>query len=280
MDNLKHPTGSGDDRAEADLETPALRLFALVEYVVGKDTFVSLQSLATETGIPKPTLHRMLQQLEGAGMLIRQADGRHYGTGARLRRFAETLLLNATQHGARQAVLRDLVKSAGETCFVAALSGSELLYVDLVETRHRLRFSLAAGDRMPLHCTAGGKMGLAGMPPAQYRKLLAHAPLAAFTPRTCTDLEDLEAELRVTRQRGWALEVEEYSTGLVGLAVPVPVGQGRSNFVLGLQAPTLRLPADQAVSVLPLLRHAAQAMAEIDGEGAGEGSGTAPVSDV
>ena len=56
-------------------DTPALRLFSLLELIASKDAFVSLQSLTEETGLPKPTLHRMLQQLEGAGMLIRQADG-------------------------------------------------------------------------------------------------------------------------------------------------------------------------------------------------------------
>jgi len=50
----------------------------------------------------------MLQQLEGAGLLHREGDGRHYGTGVRLRRLAENLLLNDTHHGARHAVLRHL----------------------------------------------------------------------------------------------------------------------------------------------------------------------------
>ncbi len=96
--------------AELRGETPAMRLFALLELIAAKDEFVSLQGLVDETGMPKPTVHRMLQQLESGGLLIRQADGRHYGTGSRLRRLAENLLLNATQHGARHAVLRDLVE--------------------------------------------------------------------------------------------------------------------------------------------------------------------------
>ena len=142
-------------------DTPALRLFALVEVLAGSDRRHSLQSLVDETGLPKPTLHRMLQQLESAGMLLRESDGRHYGTGPRLRRLAENLLLHDTLHGARHAVLRSLVQEVGESCNITALSGSEVVYLDRVETAAPLRFYLHAGSRVPAHCSASGKVLLA-----------------------------------------------------------------------------------------------------------------------
>ena len=99
--------------AEAALlagDTPTMRLFALLEVVAESDQLYSLQGLVEATALPKPTLHRMLQQLEGAGLLQRESGGRHYGTGVRLRRLAENLLLNDSHHGARHAVLRHLVE--------------------------------------------------------------------------------------------------------------------------------------------------------------------------
>ena len=93
----------------------------------------------------KPTLHRMLQQLEGAGLLHRENNGRHYGIGTRLRRMAESLLLNDSHHGARHAVLRHLVEELGESCNLTTLSGSEIVYLDRVETPEPLRFYLAPG---------------------------------------------------------------------------------------------------------------------------------------
>ena len=138
-------------------ETPALRLFALMELIGGKDHFVTLQALVEETGLPKPTVHRMLQQLETAGLLARQADGRHYGTGARLRTFAETLMLNTMQFGARHAVLRHLAAETGETCNITALSGDEVVYLDRVETDEPLRVQLGPGSRVPMHASASGK---------------------------------------------------------------------------------------------------------------------------
>ena len=105
-----------------------LRMFSLLELIASKDNLVSLQMLAAETGLPKPTLHRMLANFVAEGLLIRQNDQRLYGTGPRLRAFAETLLMNATQHGARHAVLRTLVEELGENDRVAIVTCSRYTY--------------------------------------------------------------------------------------------------------------------------------------------------------
>ena len=247
-------------------DTPALRLFALLEVFAGSDQRHSLQSLVEETGLPKPTLHRMLQQLESAGMLQRESDGRHYGTGTRLRRLAENLLLNDSHHGARHAVLRRLVEEVGESCNITALSGSEVVYLDRVETAAPLRFYLRAGSRVPAHCSASGKVMLAQMGPAQRRRLLAHAPLDRYTEKTITDLDALEREVLQVRKDGYALDDEEFLPGLVCIAVRVPRPGAPSNLCIAIQAPTMRLNADKARAWLPSLQAAALALSRIDAE--------------
>lgn len=270
MERLKH-IGSG---AELHGDTPTMRLFALLELIAAKDEFVSLHGLVEEIAIPKPTLHRMLQQLEGAGLLLRQGDGRHYGTGVRLRRLAENLLLNSTQHGARHAVLRSLVDEVGESCNVTSLSGNEVIYLDRVETPEPLRFYLRAGSRVPAHCSASGKMILSQFDPAQRRKLLAHAPLKRYTPRTVTELDLLEQEFKRVRSDGYAIDDEEFLPGLICVAVLVPTESGRSNLCVAAQAPVMRLAVDKALELLPALQRAAQAIGSIDAEGSVELSGS------
>ncbi len=261
-------SGNGTAGSGVSGDTPTLRLFALLELIAGKDQFVSLQSLVEETELPKPTVHRMLQQLEAAGLLVRQGDNRQYGTGARLRRLAENVLLNATQHGARHGVLRDLVDELGETCNVTALSGNEVIYLDRVETPEPLRFALHPGSRVPVHCSASGKMLLSQLSPAQRRKLLAHAPLRRCTDKTITDLEALEAELKQVKSQGYAIDDEEFLPGLVCAAVLVPTPAPRSNMCVAVQAPTMRLTPDKALRLLPALHRAAAAMGRIETEGA------------
>jgi DNA-binding IclR family transcriptional regulator len=250
-------------------DTPTLRLVALLEVIASRDQLFSLQGLAEATALPKPTLHRMLQQLEAAGLLQREADGRHYGTGVRLRRLAENLLLNDSHHGARHSVLRNLVDHVGESCNITALSGGEVVYLDRVETAAPLRFYLHPGSRVPVHCSASGKMFLAQMTAEQRRRLLAHAPLERCTPNTLTDLAALEREIKRVQKAGHAMDDEEFLPGLLCLAVAVPAAQGRSNLCVAVQAPIMRLTPVKAKALLPAMREAAQALADI-------GAGNAP----
>lgn len=254
----------------AGADTPALRMFGLLELIAAQDRFVSLQSLTEQSGLPKPTVHRMLAQLEAAQLLVRQGDGRQYGTGHRLRAFAEDLLLNATQYGARHAVLRELVDELGEACNITALSGDEVIYLDRVETPEPLRFHLRPGSRVPVHCSASGKMLLSQMRPAQRRRLLGHAQLAPVTPRTVTDVDKLEEEVKQIRRDGYALDEEEFLPGLFCVAVLVPTTGATSNQCVAVQAPTIRLRRDGVERVLSALRAAALKISAIENEGVAE----------
>ena len=236
-----------------DGDTPALRLFSLLEVIARKDQFFSLQSLVEETGLPKPTLHRMLQQLESAGMLQRDADGRFYGPGLRLRRLAEDLLLNNTVHGARHAVLRTLVEEVGESCNITALSGSEVLYLDRVETQAPLRFYLHPGSRVPAHCSASGKLFLSQMPRARRRRILASLSFKRYTDNTITDIATIEAQLEHIARTRVGVNNEELQAGVIGIAVPVTDARGRMIASVALQAPVavsythLTLPTNREV---------------------------------
>lgn len=266
IDPMKNVPNLAQAPVEINGDTPTLRLFALLEVVASKDQFFSLQSLAEETGIPKPTLHRMLQQLENAGLLERSGDSRQYGTGVRLRKLAENLLLNDSFHGARHGVLRSLVNEVGESCNLTALSGSEVMYLDRVETPAPLRFYLHSGSRVPVHCSASGKLFLASMAPAQRQRLLAHATLEAFTPKTLTNLDALEEEIKQVKRQGFALDNEEFLPGLLCIAVMVPSASGRSNLCVAVQAPIMRLTPEKALGLLPALHRAVDALSHIESE--------------
>lgn len=251
----------------ASPDTPLARLFGLLEAVAGRDQPFTLQSLAVELDLPKPTVHRMLGQLEQAGLLQRQGDARHYAAGLRLRRLAGQLMLNDGFNGARRMVLRSVVGELGESCNITALAGSEVVYLDRVETAAPLRFYLQPGSRVPVHCSASGKLLLAQMKPAQRRRLLEHVPLDAYTPGTITDAGALERELEQVREQGYALDREEFLPGLLCVAVLVPAEPGRlSNLCVAVQAPAMRLSVERAPQVLPALRRAAQALARIEAD--------------
>jgi DNA-binding IclR family transcriptional regulator len=257
-DSAPNPTSG------ADITSPALRLISLLEHVSRAERARTLTEIIAEVKQPKPTVYRMLQQLEQAGLLVKEPDGKRYAPGPRLSRFALDVLLNAQVRASRHAILQKLVDEIGETCNFTMLAGTDVVYLDRVETAWPLRFHLQPGSRVPIHCSASGKLFLAYMPPAQRNRLLDHLQYRGYTPNTITTRIRLEAELARVRAQGYALDNEEYLDGLVCVAVPVFDSRSRQRVrgSVAVQAPASRFSIDNATSALPALKRAAQAFGE------------------
>lgn len=249
--------------------SPGLRLFDLLEVLVREGRPLTLAEAVAASGWPKPTVHRLLGQLEAGELLAREPDGRRYAVAPRLLRLSESALAGSTQQGVRHAVLRQLVADVGESCNLTALSGAEVVYLDRIESAFPLQFNLRPGTRVPIHCSASGKLLLAHLPAAQRNALLDGLPLARYTATTLDSREALEAEFRRIRKDGYSVDAEEFVEGLVCVAVPVPARQsgGTPRCAVALQAPAARMSLAQAIDRLPRLQAAAQALARTWGVG-------------
>ena len=173
------------------------------------------------------------------------------------------MLLSAQVRAARHAILQQLVDELGETCNFTMPAGTEVVYLDRVETAWPLRFHLQPGSRVPLHCSASGKLFLAYMPAVQRNRLLDHLQYRRYTTNTITTRNRLEAELARVRAQGYALDNEEFLVGLVCIAVPVfdLRSKPRVRGSVAVQAPASRFPVDRATSALPALQRTALAYA-------------------
>ena len=246
-----------------------VRGFALMERIVSADKPISSADLATQLDLPKPTVHRLAQQLEEEGILQREPSSKRFMAAPRLRDFALATLSNSALGATRHAILQALSDEIEETCNCTILDGQELVHFDRVEANWPYRIHLPVGSRHPLHCTASGKLFLAQMKPAQRRRLINSVPLKSFTERTITDPELLERELRTIHATGVGVDNEEYIRGLNALAVPVIDRSGQMCFALAVHAPTVRRSLDELRQYLPLLRRGAAALSATEC-GAGE----------
>lgn len=245
-----------------DSMVPGLRLFALLEALCALGRPGTLAELAQATGWPRPSVHRLLAQLEGAGWVAREPDGRRFAPAPRLQALAEAALGASAPQGVRRAVLRQLVADIGESCNLTALSGAEVIYLDREETAFPLRMELRPGTRVPLHCSASGKLFLAHLEAAERTALLASLPLVRYTAHTLTERAALDAELARVRRQGYALDAEEYVEGLVCAAVAVPLAGRRGvRCAVALQAPVARMSLQQAIAQVPRLQQGAAALA-------------------
>ncbi|QIE54223.1 IclR family transcriptional regulator [Pikeienuella piscinae] len=240
-----------------------LRLLLVAEEIVRAPGPVTPTEVNQTLGLPKPTIHRLFATLEEGGFIRRDIDGRRYTPGRRLRRMAAGVLSGERLRAARFAILTRLAREIGETCNIAAPDRDAMLYIDRVETAWPLRIQLQVGARVPLYCTASGKMFLSTLSDRHLRGYLASSKRAARTRRSLIEADALMAELMLIRRRGHALDNEEFMEGMVAAAVPVKDKEGRLMSTLSFHAPVQRVAFTEVETHLSLLHAAARELAEL-----------------
>jgi DNA-binding IclR family transcriptional regulator len=248
-------------RRKVDRITPSARALSILEAIVAEERPASLTEIAERSQLPTPTAHRLLAQLESTGWARREPGGKRFGIGSRLSAFALRSLSQCGEASTRRAILERLVVETGETCNLTMIDRGAVVYVDRIESSWPLRLTFRSGTRVPLHCTASGKLLLALMPAAKRTRLLSNLGFERLTANTLTDRRKLEAELTRIRRRRMAVDNEEFVAGLVCIAVPVPLDEGRSFAAVALQAPIARMTLDQAMAQRGALERAAAALA-------------------
>jgi IclR family acetate operon transcriptional repressor len=247
----------------------AVRAFRVLEVVAEHADGCKLADIVEAVGLPKQTVHRIAAQLQLSGLVIREPGTRRVQLAARVEQFAIAALMNGPGRGERHAILASLVATIGETCNIAAIAGSEIVYLDRVETHWPLRLMLAPGSHVPLHATSSGKLLLSLLPRAQRDRLIARLPLRSFTESTIVDRKALERELEETRRRRVGVNRAEHLRGMHGIAVPVMLDRRRACAAVALQAPEGRATIDELMQHVPRLREAAVLVAKTFGaEGA------------
>ncbi len=243
------------------------RSLQVLAHVAAAGRPLALNELCERLGLPKSTASRICERLRRGGYLVHEPGGKQTVIGPRLFRLGLDVVRNSGASSRRHAVLFELVEEIGETCNLTMLAGGEVLYLDRVETRWPLRLALEPGSRVPLHCTASGKLFLSAMTSDERETVLEGMELTACTPRSLTTLPRLMREVKRIAERGYSLDNEEFITGLVAVAVPVVDKRGQTVAALACHAPVARLDLRGAVALVSRLRQAAARIAATAGNG-------------
>src|SRR6478735_4815628 len=240
------------------------RSFAILEHVASSRAPVDVLDIIASVKLPKATAYRLVDWFVCHGYLSREPGRRRLIVGPRLTTLAFGALSSSMRNDTPHVVLQRLVHTLNETCNIGTLLNGEVVYLDRVEADHwPLRLHYTSGSRVPLHCSAIGKLYLALAASVRRRRLLQSLELRRFTSTTLTDATQLEAELRLIRKEQVSFDREEYLAGVVCMAVPVIGKNGELLAALAIQAPQARMNVQKARRHLPALRQAAEELAGI-----------------
>ena len=216
--------------------------------------------LARELGLHKSTVSRLMRTLERGGLLAQNADTRRYRLGIDLIGLSRLVVSYLDVREVARPVLRRLAEVCQETVNLAVLDGGQVIDLDqFVPHKHAIKISGWGRWRMPLHCTAAGKVLLAYLPPDELQRTLP-AHLERLTPHTVTDIDALLQDLEQVRQQGYAFVREELEEGLNAIAVPICDHTGQVPSSVNVAGPAYRVTPERFPE---LTGHLLQAAAQI-----------------
>ena len=250
----------------AEGDDPLLRFgamgkaFSILQTLTLNTQPLSMAELARETGMTKPTAHRIISVLAELGFVERDHGKRGYVEGSRLIKFALDTLKATTRRSMRHTVLRALSEETGETCNFGIMTGAEVVYLDRVEAKQTLGLRFEPGSMVPVHCSAIGKLLLSLEPAERREELLRAMPLTRYTPWTLTSISALSEALDLIQLDEIGIDDQESIEGVVCIAVPVRAADGGIVGGLALSAPEARISLEDALQLVPQLRRAAAMM--------------------
>jgi DNA-binding IclR family transcriptional regulator len=195
---------------------------------------LALPEIAEHVGLATPNAHKLMLHLQEAGLVETGLIDKRYRLGARrLAELTGRALSSRNPWEAFRASVEGLRERTGMPGLFAKLVGSRVVYVEQVRGPDH-----AAGRAFPAHATALGKALLAEASVSVLDELV----LDAWTTRTITDRGELEADLALTRERGWALEDGELDLARRSIGAVVRDHRGVAVAAVGIGHLTRKLP--------------------------------------
>jgi IclR family transcriptional regulator, pca regulon regulatory protein len=246
--------GTGPDFIEA----LARGLDVIAAFVPGRPA-MTLAEVATATGLARPTARRILLTLTELGYVRPEPSG---GPGFALTpRVLDLGVAYVRSQGLWDIArphMEELSAATGESCSVAQLDGSDIVYVARVAVPKIVALAVQIGTRFPALQTSLGKVLLASLYDEDVDEVLAEPSRSGLTARWQPGRAERDAELREVRARGWALTDEQLALGIRSVAAPLRDGGGRVIGALNVNTHAAETPVDHLLDHhLPLLLKAA-----------------------
>lgn len=220
----------------------------IIEAMVDAGQPMRLLDIAQRVDYPSCTVLRMLNTLMDMGYAYQEEnDLKRYGLTLKFAALGQRVADQTTYQSIVHPFLQQLSARTGETCCASVLEQHKARYFDVVVggANGALTVRQKIGSSAFLHCTGSGKMFLVQYTPEQLDELEQLRGLPAFTPHTITTRERLTEELRLCRERGYAIDDEEVEIGMRCIAAPVFDNRGKTIVTICMSGPSVRMTKER-----------------------------------
>jgi IclR family acetate operon transcriptional repressor len=217
------------------------RAFMILDIIADAGGEAKLTEIAATAGLNVSTFHHLISTLHNWGYVARGAGSKSYILGSRILHLSAACLRHVDLPRRAQAVIDRLNDQTREAVQLAIMRDTDLVNVLRREARHVVRVDAGMGAKSnAAHATATGKAILAWLPPSELERIIADKGLSSFTPNTIVDIEKLKEELRLTRRNGFAIDREEFQSGVICIGAAIRDHAGGVVGSISVSSPVFR----------------------------------------
>lgn len=227
----------------------------ILEYIIiNGEQGMSISKLSGELKFPQSSIHHLVSTLVRRGYLTKETSSHLYYVGPRMIEMSGVCLSRLYIRNIARPFLEELWRECNETIHLAILLNDEAVDIDTIESSQTIRMVTQIGKRMPLYCSAVGKVLLAYLPENDFEYIIRVITLHRYTENTITTLDGLKKELLRIKKDGAAYNLEEYEKGVRCVAAPIRDHQAKVIGGVSISCPAVRFPAERKIALTQLVK--------------------------
>jgi IclR family KDG regulon transcriptional repressor len=225
---------------------------AILQMIADSEEPPSISTLVKQSGLPRPTLHRLLKALAAEDM-VEPRPNKTYAVGARALQLAGRALEQNDLAKIAAPEMSLLCTQTQETIHLAIRSSNDLVYIYKKDTPHAVRIASTVGARVPCHASAIGKCLIAYLPESEQARIVESMDMRKLTEYTITDRNELLAEFRKIRENGFSTSHQESDLEIQCFGACIFDRSGQPAAGISISIPLYRLKDDNNEYLRPLL---------------------------
>ena len=244
------------------------RALSIMEVLAASNHGLRLRDVSAKLAIPRSSAHSVLLALERRGYLQRNDSTGRYFFGPKILSLANVALRGMALREVAYPALLNLMRGTGLTVNMAVLDRQEAVLIEQIEPVQVSAPMVWLGTHLDLHCTALGKALAAFQPRQEWDRLVAYLARPRHNDNTISSSGRFRRELAATRERGYAVDNEEFDLGMRCLAAPVFGASGGTVAAISLKGSSSEIHDGNVESLVKSLLGAASAISQALGNSA------------
>jgi DNA-binding IclR family transcriptional regulator len=246
------------EKLQYNIKSVSYALDVLELFSTNKDE-LNVSSIVKQLKLSKHCAIKIIASLKNRNYIEVDEDGVNCQLGVMSLLLSKSRIKHVNIKNQANSVLKSLLSDCNETCCVGILKGSNVVYIDTVESTLPVRTVPKFGSTMPAYCTAAGKVLLAGEADLEKRISVPRVNLLKHTPNTITNTKYFINHLKEIAAQGFALEDEEFDLGVRGVAAPIRDHTKEVVGAISISGPVIRLDKARMLNELvPAVKRAAE----------------------